>query len=162
MRTGIVLAAAALLLSASCSSEKTADLPPPPLARSAPASEAQGPRAEALEAVRTYLREVKQMDVEKMSLEVREANLSAERGTCTVAVGLKEMPGAAPMAFTYELVRKDGVWTVAASRPAAGEAHGATPSGTASPHGAPSPDLPPGHPPVEGSAAPPGHGSPAR
>ncbi|MGC8762603.1 MAG: hypothetical protein ACP5VN_03055 [Acidobacteriota bacterium] len=160
MRTAIVLAAAALVF-ASCSSEKTADLPPPPLTRKAPAAEAQGPRAEALQAVRAYLKDAKQMDVEKMTLEIREADLSADKGTCTVAVGLREMPGAAPMAFTYELVRKDGVWTVASSRPAAGEAHGMPPSGTTSPHGAASPDLPAGHPPVEGGATQPGHGASA-
>lgn len=161
MRTGILLAASLLVL-ASCSSEKTADLPAPPLARSAFAVETEGHRTQALEAVRAYLRDAKQMDVEKMTLQIREADLSAERGTCTVAVGLKEMPAAAPMAFTYELVRKDGVWAVASSRPAAGEAHGAPPSGDPSPHGTASSSLPPGHPPMEGGAALPGHETPSR
>lgn len=161
MRARILLAASALVF-ASCSSEKTADLPPPPLNRSAESPLSQGAGAEALQAVRSYLKNAKQMDVEKMTLEIREADLSGERGACTVAVGLKDLPGAAPMAFTYELVRKDGVWTVASSRPADGEAHGSPPAGAASPHGASSSDLPPGHPPVGGDAPPPAPGAPAR
>lgn len=161
MKSGMLLAAAALVLAA-CSSEKTADLPPPPLARSVPAAEAQGPRAEALEAVRSYLRDQKQMDVEKMTLELREADFSGEKGSCTVAVGLRDVPAAPAMAFTYELVRKGGLWTVASSRPAAGAAHGMPPAAPGPKEAGASAELPPGHPPLEGGSPMAGHGTGAR
>jgi hypothetical protein len=118
-----------------------------------------------LDAVRTYLVEVRQMDVGKMSLGVKDLKVDGDAAACTVDFGLKEAPGAPAMSYAYSLARKEGRWSVVGSRPADGVGHGATPSSGApmpgghppvsggSPHGmaaghAESNDLPPGHPPV--------------
>ncbi|MEW5763864.1 MAG: hypothetical protein ACOYXN_06935 [Acidobacteriota bacterium] len=157
-----------LLLSA-CSSPQTsptADAAQAPLPEKASAGPQASPEeAAVLDAVRTYLAEVRQMDVTKMTLGLRDLKVNGDSAECVVDFGLKEAPGAPAMTYAYTLSRKDGRWAVSASRPADGTGHGAVPSGGASmpgghprasgadPHGMAAghsdpADLPAGHPPV--------------
>lgn len=170
MRSLAWIALSAGLLLMACSSPETS-APADAAASAAPAQASEGLKASSgeeaavLDAVRTYLTEVRQMDVAKMSLGLRNLTVDGDSAECIVDFGLKEAPGAPAMTYAYSLARKDGRWTVAASRPADGTGHGAVPSGGnsmpgghppasgANPHGmaaghADSTDLPPGHPPV--------------
>ena len=171
----IALSAGLLLLMA-CSSPQTS-APADAAASAAPARASEGAEASSGEeaavadAVRTYLVEVRQMDVAKMSLGLRDFKVDGDSAECIVDFGLKEAPGAPAMTYAYSLARKDGRWTVASSRPADGTGHGAVPSagdstpgghppasganahGMAAGHADPA-DLPAGHPPVAPAESP--------
>jgi hypothetical protein len=142
----VLLASAALLLAVAC--EKA---PPPAVNTSAsatapdqPAAAAQPEAAEIQKAVETYVQTVRNVDVSKMTITVKDLKVEGDKATCAITYGYKADPSVPPMAYQYELERKDGAWTVASSRPEGSEGHAGAMA------------MPPGHP---GTESMPAHGA---
>jgi hypothetical protein len=105
------------------------------------------------ESVMTYVRDVRGLSVDQMNIDVQSVTVEGTKATAVVSFALKA-GGMPPLAFEYQLEKKDGKWGVTGSKPAAGAAPhgGGAPAGSGMPSGMPpGMGMPPGHPPV-GSA----------
>jgi hypothetical protein len=165
----LVFSAAVLLacLTLACQKPATPNAPSKavPAAAVVPSS-APAPSDPLQAAVVTYLTKVRGLDLNKMSLELKNQQIHGDKATCEAAFTVKGVADMPPMEYTYELTQENGAWKVTASNPKGGGHAGAPPSGEMSPGhpGAPQNvgglDMPPGHPPVGGaSTGMPAHGS---
>ena len=112
---------------------------------SSPATETPG----ITEAVKTYVKEVKKIEVTKLDIAIKDLKIDGDKAQCQASFSLKEQKD---MAFTYaySLEKKAGKWAVISSS-SAGQSHGGVPEGMG---GGMEGGMPPGHPPMGDANAP--------
>lgn len=148
--------------------EPAAPLPPAKV-QVTPAPAVPAPSDPIQKAVYTYLQEVRQLDLTKMSVEVKNQKVEGEKASCDVSFSLRE-GGMPPMEYTYELAKDGEGWSVTSSKSLTGAHAGTPPPGGQMPPGHPAmgdapagmpahggssaePTMPPGHPPVDAKPA---------
>jgi hypothetical protein len=142
---------------------------PPAKVQVAPVPAVPSPSDPIQKAVYAYLQEVRQLDLTKMSVEVKNQKMEGDRASCEVSFSLRE-GGMPPMEYTYELAKDGEGWKVTSSKSLTGAHAGTTPPGGQVPpghpamggapagmpaHGGPGvePAMPPGHPPIDARPA---------
>lgn len=121
-------------------------------------SKATAPEAEKpaiTEAVKTYVKDVKKIEVDKVDIVVKDLKIAGDKAECQATFALKDQK---EMAFTYgyTLEKKAGTWAVLSSA-SGGKGHGAMPGGIpGSMPGGTEGGMPPGHPALGDSNAPSG------
>ena len=94
------------------------------------------------EAITTYVRDVKKINVEAMTTTVENIVIKGETASCTAKFALKG-ESAPAMAYKYELKKTAGKWAVVSSGADASSPHGAPPTEG---------QMPPGHPAISGGS----------
>ena len=158
----LALAAAAVLACLALACQKPATPNNQPKSPDAPAAPAAAPQASASlapatsdpiqKAVYDYIENVRQVNLNMLSVEIKNQKVEGTKATCDVSYIMKE-DGKPFMEYSYELAQEGGIWKVTSSK-----AKGGTHAGMPAAGG----DMPAGHPGMGGEGAPagmPAHGT---